>query len=460
MKIHIEELGAIKEAKINLDKPLILFCGQNNTGKTYLAFIMYALAKNRIRRNHLKINVPDLIEKGFFSFEINIDQVFEYKKQSIKEVKANLNTIFGISDELAEQMFAAFKISFGTEKNHCKEKIENFEIIDTLRVSQNRFKITKKVGDLNVKIELIEGEDYSNILKDQIFEIILSSFILNRIAFYPISSAVIFPVERNSIYTFSKELSISRNLLIDQMQKLSKGSQLDPFDFINNSSNRYPLAIRDGLVVSNDLQNIQKKKSAYFDVATEIEENLLNGTLSITKEGDVQFVSNKNKTKKLPIHMTASIVKTMSSLVFYLKYVAEKSDLIIIDEPEMNLHPDSQIVLTRVFGKLLSKGFRLLISTHSDYIIREFNNLIMTSHKNEEVAKVIEECKYDPNDSISPENVACYYFHFPKSSSKQVVVKELTVDKNGFEIESIDKEINAQNDRAMALNFAINNGTE
>ena len=36
------------------------------------------------------------------------------------------------------------------------------------------------------------------------------------------------------------------------------------------------------------------------------------------------------------------------------------------------------------------------------------------------------------------ESVACYYFHFPKPNSKQVVVKELSVDKNGFEIESID----------------------
>jgi len=34
MKIQVENLGAIKNAKINLDKPLTLFCGQNNTGKT------------------------------------------------------------------------------------------------------------------------------------------------------------------------------------------------------------------------------------------------------------------------------------------------------------------------------------------------------------------------------------------------------------------------------------------
>jgi predicted ATPase len=456
MKIQVKELGAIKEAKIDLDKPLTLFCGQNNTGKTYLAFVIYALTRMKIGRNPLKINIPQLIESSKFSFEIDVNEIFQYRNKTILDIKTNLDTIFGISEDLAEQMFSTFEISFDTDIEIFRAKIFEIAIDDILLVNQQRFRIKKEIGNLVVALELIEGEDYSNILKSGVFDIILSSSIANQLAFYPISNAVIFPVERNSIFTFSRELSISRNILVDQMQKLSKGEKLNPFDFIQNSSNRYPLAIRDGLAVSNDLQNIQKTKSDFYDIACELEEKLLHGTLSVNKDGEVQFVSIKNKGKKLPIHMTASIVKTLSSLIFYLKYVAEKRDLIIIDEPEMNLHPDSQIILTRVFAKLLNMGFRLLISTHSDYIIREFNNLIMISSNKPEVIKVAEELQYDLNDAIKPENVGCYYFHFPKISSKQVMVKEIVIDESGFEIESIDKEINAQNERAMSLSYAIN----
>jgi predicted ATPase len=456
MKIQVKELGAIKEAKIDLDKPLTLLCGQNNTGKTYLAFVIYALTKVKVNKSPLKISIPKLIENGYLNVEIDTNQLFEYKNRVIKDVKLNLDTIFGISGEFASQMLSKFEISFDSNNESCTNKLLDIEINETTSINDQRFNLIKKANELSLRIELIEGLDYSSIIKFEMFDYFLSSIVASRLTFYPISNAVIFPVERNSIFTFSKELSLNRNLLIDQMQRLSKGEKMTPFDLLKNSSNRYPLAISDGLSVSNDLQNIQKNKSEFFEIATEIEEKLLTGTLTITKEGDVQFTSNKNKGKKLPIHMSASIVKTLSSLVIYLKYIAEKSDLLIIDEPEMNLHPDNQIILTRIFAKLLKKGFRLLISTHSDYIIREFNNLIMISSDKPEVIKVAEELQYDLSDAIKPENVGCYYFHFPKASSKQVMVKEIVVDDSGFEIESIDKEINAQNDRAMSLSYAIN----
>jgi len=456
MKILVKELGAIKEAKINLDKPLTLFCGQNNTGKTYLAYIIYALTRMKISRNPLKIDSSALIENSVFSFEIDIDQIFRYRNSTILEIKSNLDTVFGISEELAEQMFNNFEISFDSDLDTCKNKILDIQISEILNINHKKIKINKEKKSLTVKLEAIAGEDYSIEVKEGIFDMILSSLITNRIAFYPISNSVIFTVERNSIFTFSKELSISRNLLVEQMQKLSNGEKLNPFYFIQKSSNRYPLAIRDGLNVSDDLQNIQKTKGEFYDIACELEEKLLNGTLSVNKEGNLQFTTNKNKGKQLPIHMTASIVKTLSSLIFYLKYIAVKSDLIIIDEPEMNLHPDSQIILTRLFSKLLSKGFRLLISTHSDYIIRELNNLIMISSDKSEVKKIAEEMFYDLKDAIKPENVSCYYFHFTKPNARQLIVRELPVNKNGFEVESIDKEINDQNEHAMNLNYAIN----
>ena len=138
-------------------------------------------------------------------------------------------------------------------------------------------------------------------------------------------------------------------MLVDQMQDLST-KKIDPFDFLFKRTTRYPLPIRDGLEIAEDMNNLQKKDGDYKDFAIEIEEELL--------QGKVQFTSNKAKSKKLPIHLTASIVKTLSSLVFYLKYLAKKNDLIIIDEPELNLHPDNQVILTRLFARLINNGFR------------------------------------------------------------------------------------------------------
>jgi len=458
MKIQVENLGAIKEAKINLDKPLTLFCGQNNTGKTYLAYIIYALTKVKVSKSPLKFNIPKLIENGFIELDLDIKELFEFKNRSIDQIKLSLNTIFGISEDVASQIFSDFSITFDVDIDNFSKKVANIDFDEILDINEQRLKISKQVGSLSLKVELVEGVDYSELLTSDFMGIIISSIIANRVVYYPISNAVIFSVERNSIFTFSKELSLNRNLLIDQMQKLSKGDKISPFDMLMSSTNRYPIAISDGLSVSNDLQNIQKKNSEFYAFATEIEEDLLNGTLIVTKEGDMQFSSNRNKGKKLPIHMSASIVKTLSSLVFYLKHIAEKSDLIIIDEPEMNLHPDSQRILAKVFAKLLNQGFRLLISTHSDYIIREFNNLIMTSHNKPEIKELAYKLGYHIDESIKPEQVGCYYFHFPKSNSRQLTVIELPVDEAGFEVPSIDETIEKQNQYAEELFYTLKYG--
>ncbi|MDD3488376.1 MAG: hypothetical protein EOM47_00970 [Bacteroidia bacterium] len=458
MKIQVENLGAIKNAKINLDKPLTLFCGQNNTGKTYLAYIIYALTKVKVSKSPLKFNIPKLIENGFVELDLNIKELFEFKNRSIDQIKLSLNTIFGISEDVANQIFSDFSITFDVDIDNFSTKVTNIEFNESLDVIEHRLKISKQVGSLSLKVDLVEGVDYNDLLNSEFMGIIISSIIANKVVYYPISNAVIFSVERNSIFTFSKELSLNRNLLIDQMQKLSKGDKINPFDMLMSSTNRYPIAISDGLSVSNDLQNIQKKNSEFYTFATEIEEELLNGTLIVTNKGEMQFSSNRNKGKKLPIHMSASIVKTLSSLVFYLKHIAEKSDLIIIDEPEMNLHPDSQRILAKVFAKLLNQGFRLLISTHSDYIIREFNNMIMTSYDKPEIRKLASKLGYNTDESIKPEQVGCYYFHFPKPNSRQLTVIELPVDETGFEIPSIDDTIEKQNQVAEDLFYTLKYG--
>ena len=63
---------------------------------------------------------------------------------------------------------------------------------------------------------------------------------------------------------------------------------------------------------------------------------------------------------------------------------------------------------------------------------------------------------YSKDELVKPEDVGVYYFHFPKTKTSKVTVSDIPVNITGFEIESIDKEINAQNDRAMDLYYQLN----
>ncbi len=457
MKIKVSDFGVIKSAEIDLSKSFIIFCGQNNTGKTYMAYLLYSITSFQISRvNLFDIDWSNFVKDGFASIEINPKKLFNYRKDWVVSSKNKLESIFGISDEQVELLFDQFEIELTDNFEIFRNQIKDSEIENKIELRETKIKIKKSKNSLDFHLELSDDSNVSEFVENNFSSIYINSELARILAFYPIRESVIFPVERNSIYTFSKELSINRNLLVDHFQNLSKGEKFDPFDFISKSSNRYPLAIKDGLATSDDLEKHSKKKSSYFDTAIIIERELLNGELSISKEGDLKFSSNKRKLKKLPIHMTASIVKTLSSLIFYLKYQAEYGDLILIDEPEMNLHPDSQIILAKLFGKLHNLGFRLIISTHSDYIIREFNNLIMASNKNEEVQKISEKLGYGPDYQLSAKDVACYYFHFKNIKARKSNVTPLKVNWNGVDIASIDNEINNQNERMQELYFEIN----
>ncbi|WP_139959593.1 AAA family ATPase [Flavicella sediminum] len=79
MKLEINNLGPIKNAKIDLSKKLTVFCGPNNSGKTYLSFLVYAFAKSGLkyfRDDSDKEFITELFEKGFTKYEININSLF------------------------------------------------------------------------------------------------------------------------------------------------------------------------------------------------------------------------------------------------------------------------------------------------------------------------------------------------------------------------------------------------
>lgn len=156
--------------------------------------------------------------------------------------------------------------------------------------------------------------------------------------------------------------------------------------------------------------------------------------------------------------MSASIVKTLSSLIFYLKHIATKNELIIIDEPELNLHPNNQIYLTRIFAKLINKGFRLLISTHSDYIIRELNNLIMASSEKEETQKIVKKLGYQDDEKLKSDNVSAYLFNYKSDKARYVTVSPIQVDDTGFDVETIDETVEKLNNVSEELFYSIKYG--
>jgi predicted ATPase len=69
MKISIQNLGAVRQAEIDLSKRLTVFCGPNNSGKTYVSYIIYALTKSGLkyyRSDDVNNIIKELLNKRQF----------------------------------------------------------------------------------------------------------------------------------------------------------------------------------------------------------------------------------------------------------------------------------------------------------------------------------------------------------------------------------------------------------
>ena len=457
MIIKVQKFGAIKNAEIDLSKKLSVFCGPNGTGKTYLAYLIYALTSqyNRNIGNSLSTDkIKELFENNETNITIDSIVLLEYKSGIFRSVKDNLWNIFALSENKSEKYFKDTEIICLTTDNDFLDIINKIEIDEPVKLFGFEFNILKKSNSLDINIKLsdkiIKNSDFKNFV-----DLLLLSSIYSILSFYPITSSTIFPVERNSIYTFSDELSINNNERFELIKELSAGKKdINPIELFFKRTTRYPQPIRDGLRVAEDLENIQKNNSLFFDFAEEIENELLKGKVGITSEGNVEFASEKAPRIKLSFHQSSSIVKTLSSLVIYLKHLASYNDLLIIDEPELNLHPDNQVKLTRIFARLINKGLRLVISTHSDYIIREINNLIMFSNVDakEDFSSIY---NYNKGEYINLNDVSAYFFNYKNERAKQTEVTPIKIDKYGFEVETLDNTIDYLNEISNDLFFNL-----
>ncbi len=179
------------------------------------------------------------------------------------------------------------------------------------------------------------------------------------------------PSERNGLQMFYRELNRE---LITQMfyEKLSakrtslmhyaSQSAIDFDKTMQNFIPSYP-AIPVGHYIDwlKQLVDIQRGSSGDFHaLAQDIKRRLVGGVYRVDK-GTIAFQPYRKQhagkvTKAMGLHATSGIVKSLFGLCFYLENQAKSGDLLMIDEPELNLHPRNQLAISRLLARLVNAG--------------------------------------------------------------------------------------------------------
>lgn len=455
MKLSIDKLGFVEHIDLDLGKKLTVFSGPNNTGKTYITYAIYGFMKylSELDLDIFKNKVATLSESGKVEIDLLNDIILlpQFLDLVNTNFKRELSNIFATTTSLFEETNVSIS-NFDDEAT--RKLIINSEDKFNISIGYNLLITVSKAKDSSILECFIvnNNQNFQNeqekVAFNQVLRRIFSKHIFDYLLKVIIPNCYITPVERIAINIFSKELSIKRNTLVDKLLELNSNNTSEKTFFVEilKNAKRYPLPIRDSLEISEDLNTLKKEKSQFFELAEEIEKDILHGVIGVSKDGEVQFKPNMRKSLKLPINLSASVVKSLSNLVLYFKHIAKKGDYIIIDEPELNLHPDNQVIIARVLVRIINSGFKLLISTHSDIIIRELNNLIMLHSKREKISK------YNLSEEyiLNPDDVEVFLFHLKKRK-----VEKIEVTEEGFEIETMDEVINRLENMSQDLYFGM-----
>lgn len=220
------------------------------------------------------------------------------------------------------------------------------------------------------------------------------------------------PAERSGLHLFFRELSTRRTALLHHASQDNIDIEALLRDVIYS---RYARPIADYIDWLNNLTDRQKSRSEWGHPYAEwLKRNLAGGAYSVdARTSAIGFRPYKKKganrrAEPLDLHITSSAVKSLFGIWFYLEHQANAGSILMIDEPELNIHPANQRKTARLLARLVNGGLRVVISTHSDYIIRELNSLIMLSQdKSGELRK---KHGYDEDEILRQDQVGAYLF--------------------------------------------------
>jgi len=163
-------------------------------------------------------------------------------------------------------------------------------------------------------------------------------------------------------------------------------------------------------------------------LAEQLERSLLGGAIRMTQSdsGYPLFSWAPDGWKSdLPLARASSMVSELAPVVLWLRHVAGPGDVLIIEEPEAHLHPAMQVAFARELARLVQSGVRVMVTTHSEWILDTFANLVRLSEAPEAARAELA----DADLALPAEQVGAWFFE-PRRRPRGSIVREIGLDRD------------------------------
>lgn len=378
MRLKIENIGMIRHADIRLDG-LTIIAGENDTGKSTVGKLIFSLVKafNRYEQdlNESKSDkILELIEKNYFQLRkeyefgekewLRLRESF-HPRLFLRELKNNQDDPLTVIDDkitLLKKIDSLISIEHLESIRKIYLDDENKELIikralTKAFISEFYFELSPKNLDLASNINLSEG--------------------LNKISDISIKDNKVESLNLYDELFFNDVTFIETPIFLQMYELINSAATL--FEMEDNSNeklfkiNRPKVALHTKDLISKleDAQYLSFQQDKLFNNQLDDITRITGGSGFSFEKEERDFYFNKNENTKFKSINTATGLKSFGiiQLLIQANMLNERS-LLIIDEPEIHLHPKWQVEYAKLIVALVKNGIPVLLTSHSPEIIQ------------------------------------------------------------------------------------------
>jgi len=424
-RLIIHNFGPIRFCEIE-EKHFTVLTGAQASGKSTVAKVLF----------FFRTMGDDVIEQ---ILEESHEDIYHTSLENDlkKSLRSKFLSMFGSSWPMRRDMKLIYEYAQGTT-------IEVFLEADRSNHHLNfvNFRFGKDIQDF-----IFKYRDYESVERDEVFSSVLEQDV-NRL-FFDGYETVYIPAGRSMV-----------TLLTDHLFKLFSGRDNRKFDFCTASYVRtiFPIRAQIGSGLTNLLRDvlhtsqikIDRKALEYIEL---LMKEVLRGYYAYVG-GEERIVFSPKSYVKINFSSSGQQEAVWIFNLMYFYILQNKKVFLIMEEPEAHLYPDAQKHIAEALGVFAGVGNPVLVTTHSPYILGQFNNMLYAGDLRERVNSVMKEKLYgilNPLVYLHPSTTCASFLSGGKLNDAMedgLVCNEL--------IDGASVDINEEMDNLLALEWDLN----